>query len=57
MLAPDGNDVSYYAFDVNSLLSAPVYSFVFASDPSTRVDGQAAIFDVIPGGEGYNDYW
>jgi hypothetical protein len=57
VLAPDGNDVSYYAFDVNSLLSAPVYSFVFASDPSTRVDGQAAIFDVIPGGEGYNDYW
>ena len=57
MLAPDGNDVSYYAFDVNSLLSAPVYSFVFASDPSTRADGQAAIFDVIPGDEGYNDYW
>ena len=26
-LAPDGSDVSYYAFDVNSLLSAPVYSF------------------------------
>jgi hypothetical protein len=57
VLAPDGNDVSYYAFDVNSLLSAPVYSFVFASDPSTRADGQAAIFDVIPGDEGYNDYW
>jgi hypothetical protein len=56
-LAPDGSDVSYYAFDVNSLLSAPVYSFVYASDPSTRVDGQAPIFDVIPGDEGYNDYW
>ncbi len=56
-LGPDGNDVSYYAFDVSSLLSAPVYAFVYESDPSQRVEGQAAVFDVIPGDDGYNDFW
>jgi hypothetical protein len=56
-LSPSGEDVSYYAFDVSSLLSAPVYAFAYASDPSTRVDGQAPVFDVIPGDEGYNDFW
>jgi hypothetical protein len=56
-LGPDGDDVSYYTFDVNSLLSAPLYSFAYASDPSSRVDGQASVFDVIPGEEGYNDFW
>ena len=56
-LSPSGDDVGYYAFDVSSLLSAPIYSFVYASDTSKRVDGQAPIFDVIPGDEGYNDFW
>lgn len=56
-LGPNGEDVSYYAFDVSSLLSAPVYAFAYASDPSVRVDGQAPVFDVIPGEEGYNDFW
>jgi hypothetical protein len=56
-LGPAGEDVSYYAFDVSSLLSAPVYSFVYESDPSTRVDGQSPVFDSIPGDEGYNDFW
>ena len=56
-LAPNGDDVSYYAFDVNSLQSAPVYSVVYASDPSVRVDGQSAIFDQIPGDTRYNDFW
>ena len=56
-LSPDGDDVSYYAFDVNSLQSAPVYSIVYASDPSVQVKGQSAIFDHIPGDAGYNDFW
>jgi len=56
-LGPDGADISYYAFDVSSLLSAPVYAFAYASDPSKRVEGQAPVFDVIPGEEGYNDFW
>ena len=56
-LAPNGDDVSYYVFDVNSLQSAPVYSVVYASDPSKRVEGQASIFDSIPGDVGYNDFW
>jgi hypothetical protein len=56
-LGPNGDDVSYYAFDVSPLLTAPVYAIVYASDPSQRVEGQAAIFDSIPGEEGYNDFW
>lgn len=56
-LGPGGDDVSYYAFDVNSLQSAPVYSVVYASDPSVRVEGQSPIFDQIPGDPGYNDFW
>ena len=56
-LSPSGEGVSYYAFDVSSLLSAPVYAFAYASGPSTGVDGQAPVFDVIPGDEGYNDFW
>ena len=56
-LGPAGEDVEYYVFDVTSLASAPVYSFVYASDPTSRVRGQGAIFDVVPGEEGYNDFW
>jgi hypothetical protein len=56
-LSPSGDDVSYYAFDVAPLLTAPVYSIVYESDPSQRVAGQGSIFDVIPGDAGYNDFW
>ncbi len=56
-LGPNGEEVSYYAFDANPLLSAPVYAFVYASDPARKVDGQGAIFDVLPGEDGYNDFW
>ena len=34
-----------------------MYSFVYASDPTERVPGQSAVFDVIPGDDGYNDFW
>ncbi len=56
-LGPDGQDVSYYMFDVSSLRSAPVYVFVYASDQSRPVEGQSPIFDLIPGEDGYNDFW
>jgi hypothetical protein len=56
-LSPDGEDVSYYAFDVAPLKSAPVYSFYYESDPEQRVEGQSPIFDQVPGDEGYNDFW
>jgi len=56
-LGPDVSDVSYYAFDVSPLKSAPVYGISYASDPSKRVDGQSPIFDHLPGEDGYNDFW
>lgn len=56
-LGPDGQDVSYYMFDVVPLLSAPVYAFFYASDPAREVDGQVPVFDLIPGDAGYNDFW
>lgn len=42
---------------MSSLLSAPVHAFAYASDPSRSVDGQTPVFDVIPGDDGYNDFW
>jgi hypothetical protein len=56
-LGPDGQGVEYYEFDVASFASASVYAFFLASDPSSRVGGQSPIFDVIPGEDGYNDFW
>ena len=56
-LGPDGDDVQYYGFDVASFRSATLYSFLYASDPIERVPGQSAVFDVIPGDDGYNDVW
>ena len=56
-LGPSGEDVQYYEFDVAPFLSAPVYAFVYESDPTRRVDGQSAVFDQIPGEDSYNDFW
>ncbi len=56
-LGPGGEEVTYYEFGVASFRSAPVYAFVYASDPTRRVAGQSAIFDLIPGEDGYNDFW
>ena len=56
-LGPAGEDVNYYMLDVVSFQSAPLYSFVYASDPTRRVREQSSVFDVIPGEEGYNDFW
>ncbi len=56
-LGPAGEDVNYYMLDVVPFQSAPVYAFVYASDPTRRVKGQLSIFDRIPGEDGYTDFW
>lgn len=54
-LGPDGKTVEYYNFDVQPTAPAPIYAFVDESgDP---VDDQLNVVGVIPGDEGYNDFW
>ncbi|MDX1744586.1 MAG: hypothetical protein R3324_01500 [Halobacteriales archaeon] len=55
-LGPDGEPVSYYNFDVQPTEPAPIF-VLFREGSSTPVDGQLNIVDVIPGDEGYNDFW
>jgi len=54
-LGPDGGTVQYYDFDVQPTAPAPIYAFFYENgDP---VDGQRNVVGVIPGDEGYNDFW
>lgn len=55
-LGPDGQPVSYYNFDVQPTAPAPIF-VLFREGSDTPVDGQLNIVDVIPGDEGYNDFW
>ncbi|MCG6189451.1 hypothetical protein [Maribellus maritimus] len=55
-LGPNGEKVQYYNFDVMPLKSAPIY-VLFKEGESTPVEGQLNIIDVIPGDEGYSDFW
>ncbi|TMT87435.1 hypothetical protein E2L06_12925 [Haloterrigena sp. H1] len=55
-LGPDGEVVSYYNFDVQPTTPAPIYA-LFREGEETPVEGQRNIIDVIPGDEGYNDFW
>ncbi|MCF8226308.1 MAG: hypothetical protein K9J30_10560 [Bacteroidales bacterium] len=55
-LGPNGEYVQYYDFDVQPLTTAPVYVF-FREGEESPVDGQLNILDVIPGEEGYTDFW
>lgn len=55
-LAPDGTPVRYYNFDVQSTTPAPIY-VLFRAGEDRPVAGQLNIVDVIPGDEGYNDFW
>jgi len=55
-LGPTGNLVEYYNFDVQSTIPAPIYA-LFREGESTPVEGQLNIVDVVPGDEGYNDFW
>lgn len=55
-LGPDGQLAEYYNFDVQALMTAPLYVFFYENE-NTSVDGQLNIIDVIPGETGYNDFW
>lgn len=53
---PTGQSVAYYNFDVQPTTSAPIFVF-FREGESTPVTGQLNVIDVIPGDQGYNDFW
>jgi hypothetical protein len=53
---PDGAPVNYYDFDVHSTTPAPIYG-LFREGETQPVAGQLNIVDVIPGENGYNDFW
>jgi hypothetical protein len=55
-LGPDGERVTYYNFDVQPTAPAPIYALFRAGD-ETPVAGQLNVVDVVPGDEGYNDFW
>jgi len=55
-LGPDGEEIQYYNFDVQSTQPAPIYVF-FHDGASTPVADQLNVVDVIPGDPGYSDYW
>jgi hypothetical protein len=52
---PDGGVVQYYDFDVQPTEPAPIYAFFRENgDP---VEGQLNVVGVVPGDDGYNDFW
>jgi hypothetical protein len=55
-LGPNGEKVQYYNFDVMPLKSAPIF-VLFREGESMPVESQLNIVDVIPGDEGYSDFW
>jgi hypothetical protein len=55
-LGPNGEVVRYYNFDVQPTESAPIF-VLFKEGESSPVSMQLNIVDVIPGDEGYNDFW
>jgi hypothetical protein len=55
-LGPEGQLVRYYNFDVRPTQPAPIY-VLFREGATEPVAGQLNIVDVIPGDDGYNDFW
>lgn len=53
---PDGEIVEYYNFDVLSTQPAPIF-VLFREGEDQPVEGQLNIINVLPGEEGYNDFW
>ncbi len=53
---PNGEITQYYNFDVQPTAPAPIY-VLFREGESAPVSGQLNIVDVIPGDQGYNDFW
>jgi hypothetical protein len=54
--APDGRHMTYYNFDTQVLAPAPIYVLIRQGE-TTPVQGQMNIIDVLPGDQGYNDFW
>ncbi len=54
-LGPAGQVVRYYNFDVMPTAPAPI--FAFFRESGAPVAGQLNIVGVIPGEDGYNDFW
>lgn len=55
-LGPDGEVTKYYNFDVQPEHSAPIF-VLFREGEDTPVQGQLNIIDVVPGDDGYSDFW
>ena len=53
-LGPGGQVVQYYNFDVQPVAPAPIW-VLFREGEDTPA--QSPVIDVIPGDEGYNDFW
>lgn len=54
-LGPSGETVMYYNFDVQPTHSVPIFAFFWGD--GTPVADQLNVIDVIPGDEGYGDFW
>lgn len=52
---PDGETIQYYDFDVQPTAAAPIYTFV--DENGDPIEDQRNVIGVIPGDEGYNDFW
>jgi hypothetical protein len=55
-LGPEGEHIKYYNFDVQSTTPAPIF-VLYREGETTPVRDQLNIVDVIPGQQGYNDFW
>jgi hypothetical protein len=53
---PAGEKITYYNFDVLPAGPAPIYVF-FREGSATELTEQLHIVDVLPGDQGYNDFW
>jgi len=52
---PDGTVIQYYDFDFQPTQAAPIYALFYENgDP---VADQLNVIDVVPGDDGYNDFW
>ena len=55
-LGPEGQVVRYYNFDVQPTTPAPIYALFYEGE-DTPIAGQLNIVGVIPGDDGYSDFW
>ncbi len=53
---PKGQTVKYYNFDVQPTETAPIYA-LFRKGEDSPVEGQLNIVGVVPGDDGYSDFW